>query len=103
MGAQARLVYQHLENHQFSQIETVLENHQPYEFVKQYEAPVHTNTVVSRFIELEPGQTRCETVVHYTSFKDRTVKWMARLFPRLLKRPIKRWLQEYRAYAEQQG
>ncbi len=98
IGAKSKLIYDRLEL-----IETIIRNELPHEFKATYEHKHMVNTMSCRFSELDTEKTRLEQEIHYTKFNGFMIKLMAKLFPRMFKKQVQKWLNQFKAFVEREN
>jgi uncharacterized membrane protein len=94
-GAKSKLVYEKLEL-----IETILNNDLPNEFLGLYEHKHMTNTMKVSFTSIANNRTLYTTEIEYTKFNGVLIKIMAKLFPRMFKKQVQKWLNQFKQYVE---
>lgn len=82
--------------------ETILKNNLPEEFLGQYHHKNMDNTMRSTFTALSDQETQYNAEIHYTAFRGFTVKAMVFLFPSLFKKQVQTWLNNFKAFVENQ-
>ncbi|MFK8104748.1 MAG: SRPBCC family protein [Saprospiraceae bacterium] len=82
-------------------IETILSMNLPTEKLALYEHIHMTNTQASRFESLTNGKTRYVSEVEYLKFNGLMIKLMAKLFPGKFKAQSQKWMNQFKAFAEQ--
>lgn len=100
VGAQARIVFN--ENRRIELLETILSSDLPNEKVARYEHVHMTNTQTSRFMAIGEDKTQYSSEVEYTKFNGFMVKLMAKLFPGKFKAQSQKWMDQFKAFAEEQ-
>jgi len=98
IGAKSKLIYEKLEL-----IETILRNELPEEFKATYEHKHMVNTMSCRFKKIDSNMTRFEQEIHYTKFNGFVIKLMVKLFPRMFKKQVQKWLDQFKAFVEEQN
>ena len=98
-GAKSKLVYRS-GKHTIELIETVTERKLPDEFNGTYEWPGGRNTLRHRFIELGPNRTRWESTCAY-QFSSFLLKLMGFFCPGMFRKQNLRFLQNFKAFAEE--
>ena len=96
-GAKAKLIYD-----KFELIETIIDNNLPDTFYAQYEHKNMSNTMHSKFISINDNETQLTTAIEYTRFTGFTIQFMAKVFPRMFKRQVDKWLINFKQYVENQ-
>lgn len=82
--------------------ETIVNNSLPLEFEAHYHHKHMDNTMKSKFISLSDNQTRYVTEVEYTALRGFFPKIIAFLFPRMFKKQVQKWLENFKSFAERQ-
>ena len=98
-GAQSRMTYKH-GKHQFDLIETITENNLPDEFNGTYEWKGGSNTLINKFIEVEPGITKWESTCDYT-LQGIMMKLMGWFFPHKFKEQNMLYLKNFKRFCEE--
>ena len=98
-GAKSRLMYSHGKRN-LELIETIIKNNLPAEKVALYEHVDMTNIQTSRFEALSEKQTRYTSEVEYTKFNGFMPNLMAKLFPGVFKKQSQKWMDQFKAFAE---
>ncbi len=98
IGSKSKLTYEKLEL-----IETILRNDLPEEFKANYEHKHMTNTMSCRFKKVDSNVTRFEQEIQYTKFNGFVIKLIAKLFPRMFKKQVQKWLDQFKAFIEKQN
>ena len=80
--------------------ETIITNNLPEEKKALYVHIHMTNTQTTRFQQLSPSQTRYISEVEYTQFNGFMPKLMARLFPGMFRKQSQKWMDQFKAFAE---
>ena len=100
-GAHSKLFYKD-QNREMILEETIIKNNLPTSFEAFYHHEHMDNTMKCRFIALGKNQTRYETEVEYTRMNWIIPKLMAILFPSIYKKQARKWMENFKAYAERQ-
>lgn len=98
VGSKSKLIYEKLEL-----IETILRNELPEEFKANYEHKHMVNTMSCKFKKLDSNTTRFEQEIYYTKFNGFAIKLMAKLFPGMFKKQVQKWLNQFKAFVEEQN
>jgi len=80
--------------------ETILVKDLPNEQIGNYEHVHMDNLMTSRFSSISKDQTRWVVEIEYTKFKSFMPKMMAKLFPGIFKKPVQKWLIQFKNFAE---
>src|SRR6267154_2048733 len=72
--------------------ETILESNLPEVVTGLYEHEHMVNTMVNRFVAIDPYKTRYETIIEYTKFIGTIPKLMAFLMPGIFKSQVQKRL-----------
>ncbi len=81
--------------------ETIITNNLPTEKKALYEHIHMSNTQSSRFEKIDVNTTRYISEVEYTQFNGFAPKVMAKLFPGMLKKQSLKWMEQFKAFAEE--
>jgi uncharacterized membrane protein len=81
-------------------IETIITNNLPKEKKAEYEHIHMTNTQSSRFEKIDENKTLYISEVEYTKFNGFAPKVIAKLFPSMFKKQSKKWMNQFKAFAE---
>ena len=81
--------------------ETITSNALPDSFAARYEAKSMVNTMVSRFEVVDDQTTRYTAEVEYTELRGIMIKLMAFLMPGMFKKQVAKWIDQFKAHAEQ--
>ncbi len=100
-GATAKLYYK-MGKGVMELTETVIENNLPNSFHAQYHHKNTDNTMKSSFKVINDNTTLLESEIDYTAFRGFLIKVMAFLFPGMFKKQVQKWLNNLKAYAENQ-
>ena len=95
VGSKAKLVYK-----KFDLFETILKNDLPNEFIGNYEHKHMTNTMKVNFEAIAENKTRYTSEIEYTQFNSIMIKVMAKLFPRMFKKQVQKWMDTFQVYVE---
>ncbi len=100
-GAQMRLVFQ-MGKRQVEMVETIKEKELPKSFLATYEAKGIYNFQKNRFEITGPNQTRwvSETEFKFSSLSMKVFAW---LMPSAFKKESLKYMQKFKAFAEEQG
>ena len=102
VGAKSELVYENRGN-RIELIETIVKNELPSELTATYEHKHMDNTMSNYFKELGDGRTLYEAHIHYTAFHGFMPRLMAMLFPSMFKKQTQKWLNQFKAFVENQA
>ena len=83
-------------------IETLLVRNLPHELSGTYEHKSMTNNMQNLFTEIEQGGTRWTANVEYTKMKGVMLNVMAFFIPSMFKKQVQKWMDQFKAFAEQQ-
>ena len=97
-GATSKLIYLHGKK-RIELIETIISRNLPDEFSGTYAWEGGSNTLENRFVELGPHKTRWESTCHY-QMKSLFLKIMGFLLPGTFKKQNLKFLQNFKAFAE---
>ncbi len=97
--ARSRIIYQQGKR-KMELTETIITNNLPIEKKALYEHPHMTNTQTTRFEKLSENQTRFISEVEYTQFNGFIPNLMAKLFPGVFKKQSQKWMDQFKAFAE---
>ncbi len=100
VGGQSRIFYKHGKS-EMELIETVLENNLPYLFKGLYEHEHMDNYMTVRFEELEDGKTKYRIEIDYFKFKSLMPKMMALVMPKFFKKPVEKWMLQFKQIVEE--
>jgi carbon monoxide dehydrogenase subunit G len=100
-GAKSRLLYK-MGKREIEMIETVTKRDLPREFSGTYEAKGVLNVQQNLFEALPDGSTRYTSVAEF-QFKGIMMKLIGLLMPGAFKKQSQQYLDDFKAFAEQQG
>jgi uncharacterized membrane protein len=80
--------------------ETVTSNNLPHEFSGFYHHIHMDNTMTNRFTSLSENRTQYDAEIEYTVLRGFMVKTVAFLFPRMFKKQVQKWLDQFKEFAE---
>jgi len=80
--------------------ETIVESNLPEVVTGLYEHEHMVNTMVNRFIAIDPSTTRYESEINYTKFIGTIPKLMALLMPGVFKNQVQKRLDSFKHFAE---
>lgn len=100
-GAISKMYYQH-GKHEMELTETVLSNDLPNSFEAFYHHKHMDNTMRSEFTALGEKQTRYTWKVDYTRINWVMPRLIAILFPGAYKKPARKWMENFKRFAEAQ-
>jgi len=98
-GAKSRIFFKQGKG-EMELVETIVVKDLPNEFIATYVHKHMTNMKSDRFIQLETSKTRWESEIEYTQFNGFMPKLMAMLFPGMLKKPVQKWMDQFKVFAE---
>lgn len=101
-GAISNMYYQH-GKHEMELTETVLKNDLPNTFEALYHHKHMDNTMRCTFESLGEKQTRYTWKVDYTRINWIMPRLISLLFPSAYKKPAKKWMENFKRFAESQG
>ena len=101
VGSKTKLVYKGPGNKNFDLIETIEVANWPEEFRGLYEAKTMVNTMTTKLSSVGENQTRYWAEVEYTRFNGCIPKLMAMLAPKMFKRQVQKWMDQFKAFAEE--
>ncbi len=99
VGATSRIVYQQGKR-KMELTETVLSNNLPQEKKALYEHIHMINTQTTKFEPISENKTRYISEVEYTKFNGFMPNLMARLFPGMFRKQSQKWMNQFKAFAE---
>lgn len=80
--------------------ETITLNNLPKEFAASYHHKHMDNTMKCFFISLSDQQTRYDSEIEYTAFRGFIPKMLGLFFKRMFKKQAQQWLDNFKAFAE---
>lgn len=83
--------------------ETIIVSNLPDEFTGLYELKEMANTMQNLFEEISSEKTRYTANIEYTRFTGFMPKLLAFLMPGMFKRQVQKWMNQFKAFAENQG
>ncbi|MGB1240989.1 MAG: SRPBCC family protein [Chitinophagales bacterium] len=98
-GAKSKIVFDG--KNRIELIETILSIDLPKEKVALYEHIHMTNTQSSKFKTIEDNKTLYTSEVKYLKFNGFMVKLFAKFFPSKFKGQSQKWMNQFKAFAEQ--
>lgn len=98
-GAISKMYYRN-GKHEMVLTETIVSNDLPHSFEAFYHHKHMDNTLICRFTSLPNGGTRYETKVEYTRINWVMPRLIAMLFPGMYKKPARRWMENFKKFAE---
>lgn len=98
-GAISKMYYRN-GKHKLELTETIINNDLPHSFEAIYHHKHMDNSMKCTFTKLENGQTRYETTVEYTRIDWVMPRLIALLFPGMYKKPARRWMENFKLFAE---
>lgn len=101
-GSKSKMIYM-IGDREMEIIETIKVNNLPKEKTGIYEHVHMVNTMTTRFIELAPNKTKYEAEIEYTQFNGFVPKLMAFLMPGVFKKQTQKWLNQFKAFAENES
>jgi len=100
-GAISKMYYKN-GKHEMELTETIVSNKLPYTFEAFYHHKHMDNTMKCTFTALDNNLTRYESEIEYTRINWFLPRLMAILFPGMYKKPAKRWMDNFKEFAEKQ-
>ncbi len=100
-GAISKLYYKN-DKHEMVLTETIISNNLPHSFEALYHHKHMDNTMKCTFTELDNGLIRYTSEVEYTRINWVLPKLIAILFPGMYKQPARRWMENFKSFAEKQ-
>ncbi|TYA59134.1 SRPBCC family protein [Formosa maritima] len=97
--AKSKMIYKMGKN-QMVITETILENNLPDSFFANYHHKHMDNTMLCRFESIDDNTTKYISEINYTAFRGFVPKALAYLFPSMFKKQVKKWLVNFKNYAE---
>lgn len=82
--------------------ETIIANNLPHSFEGQYHHKHMDNTLKSTFTAVSDTQTRYVWEGEYTAFRGFIPKIMAFFFPKMFEKQARKWMDNFKAFAEKQ-
>lgn len=82
--------------------ETVISNQLPDSFLAEYECDPTHNSMLSTFEALDANTTKYTSEVEYIRFTGLMLQVMKALFPSMFKKQVKKWLDQFKSFAEEQ-
>ncbi len=98
-GAISKMYYKN-GKHEMVLTETIVSNKLPHSFEAFYHHKHMDNTMKCTFTPLENGGTRYETAVVYTRINWFIPRLIAILFPGMYRKPARRWMENFKNFAE---
>lgn len=99
IGAKSQYIYL-IGNREMELLETITSKNWPHEIGGLYVAKAMENTMMNRFEAIDENNTRYTTEIHYTRFNGIIPKLMVWLNPGMFKKPVQKWLDQFKAFAE---
>lgn len=81
-------------------IETIITNNLPEEFLALYEHKHTTNTMKVSFTPIANNKVRYTSTVEYTKLNGFVIKIIAKIYPKLFKKQIDKWLKKFKIHVE---
>lgn len=100
-GAISNLFYEH-NGQKMELVETITDNKLPHTFEAHYHHEHMDNTMKCTFTPLDDGHTEYRSYIEYTRINWIMPRLMAILFPSVYKKPVKRWLENFKKFVENQ-
>ena len=100
-GAISKMYYQQ-GKHEMEITETIIANNLPDTFEGFYHHKHMDNTMKCTFVALSERQTRYESEIDYTRVSWVMPKLMAILFPGMFRKQVQKWMDNFKAFVEQQ-
>ncbi|WP_420582126.1 SRPBCC family protein [Reichenbachiella sp.] len=98
-GAVSNMLYEH-NGQKMELIETITANNLPDTFEAHYHHEHMDNTMKCTFTPLDDGRTEYRSFIEYTRINWVMPRLMAILVPSLYKKPVKRWLENFKRFVE---
>lgn len=99
VGTVSNMYYKHGKN-EMELVETITKNELPNSFEASYHHVHMDNTMKCNFIALAENRTQYEYEYEYTRINWIMPKLMAILFPSLYRKPVEKWLRQFKEFAE---
>ena len=99
VGARSRILYQQGKR-KMELTETIISNNLPQEKKALYEHTQMTNTQTTKFEKISESKTHYISEVEYTKFTGFIPNLMAMLFPGMFKKQSQKWMDQFKAFAE---
>ena len=80
--------------------ETILKYNMPHEKIAEYEHTHMTNTQRTTFKKINENKTLFKSEVEYTKFNGLFIKIIAKLFPGKFRQQSQKWMDQFKAFAE---
>ncbi|MDW3211795.1 MAG: SRPBCC family protein [Reichenbachiella sp.] len=100
-GAISNMLYEH-NGQKMELIETITANNLPDIFEAHYHHEHMDNTMKCTFTPLGDNQTQYTSFIEYTRINWVMPRLMAILLPGVYKKPVKRWLENFKKFVEGQ-
>ncbi len=101
VGAISKMYYKHGKQ-DMELIETITNNQLPDVFEANFHHKHMDNTMVCRFIVLDDYRTKYEYEFEYTRINWVMPKLMAILFPDMYRKPVEKWMRQFKEFVEKQ-
>lgn len=101
VGAVSKMYYKHGKN-EMELVETITKNELPNSFEASYHHVHMDNTMKCNFVALDENRTQYEYEYEYTRINWVMPKLMAILFPSMYRKPVEKWLRQFKEFAEKQ-
>jgi len=98
-GSQSKMIYK-IGKRGMELIETIKVYNLPEEFTALYEFKEGANTMTVSFEDLGYGKTRYHSEVEYIQMNSFMMKMMSVLMPGMFKKQVKKWMDQFKAFAE---
>ncbi|MEP2023642.1 hypothetical protein, partial [Reichenbachiella sp.] len=98
-GAVSKMLYEH-GNQKMELTETITANNLPGSFEAHYHHTHMDNTMKCTFTSISENQTQYTSFIEYTRINWVMPRLMAILVPSIYKKPIKRWLMNFKKFVE---
>ena len=99
-GAKSKIILE--DQRRIELIETIITNNLPEEKTALYEHIHMSNTQTTRFRKIDDNRTEYSSEVEYIQFNGFMIKMMAKLFPGKFKGQSQKWMNQFKAFAENQ-
>ncbi len=100
-GAVAKMYYK-MGKGEMELTETITNNNMPDSFSGQYHHKHTDNTMHTTFTALSDNTTRVDSIIEYTAFRGFLINILKTLFPRMFRKQVDKWLQNFKKFVEKQ-
>jgi len=101
-GAKSKICYR-MNNRDMELTETILVNDLPNELTGDYRFFQGANTMKNTFERLPNGGTRYKSEVDYYETNAFMMKVMMKFFPKMFKKQVQKWMDQFKAFAEKES